>query len=79
MALGVRGILAVAPSSLPRLGEVSPGWMVASFALLLSVVTGIAVGLLPALQAGRSRMSDALADNLTTTSRNARRLRSDSS
>ena len=77
MALAVRGILAAAPSSLPRLGEVSPGWIVASFALLLSVVTGIAVGLLPALQAGRSRMSDALADNpRTTTSRNARRLRS---
>jgi predicted permease len=77
MALGVRGILAVAPLSLPRLGEVSPGWMVASFALLLSVITGIAVGLLPAWQAGRSRMSDALADNpRTTTSRNARRLRS---
>jgi predicted permease len=77
MALAVRGILAVAPSSLPRLGEVSPGWIVASFALLLSVITGIAVGLLPALQAGRSRMSEALADNpRTTTSRNARRLRS---
>ncbi|HET9270621.1 MAG TPA: ABC transporter permease, partial [Vicinamibacterales bacterium] len=43
----------------------------------LSVLTGIAVGLLPALQAGRSRMSDALADNpRTTPSRNARRLRS---
>ncbi len=77
MALAVRGILAVAPSSLPRLGEVSPGWVVALFALLLSVITGIAVGLLPALQAGRSRTSEALVDNpRTMTSRNARRLRS---
>jgi predicted permease len=77
MAVAVRGILAAAPSSLPRLGEASPGWIVASFALVLSVLTGVAVGLLPALQAGRSRTSDALADNpRTSTSRAARRLRS---
>jgi predicted permease len=77
MALAVRGMLAVAPSSLPRLDEASPGWIVALFAMLLSLVTGIAVGLLPALQAGRSRTSDALADNpRTTTSRTGRRLRS---
>jgi putative ABC transport system permease protein len=76
MALGVRGILALAPASVPRLAEVSPGWIVAAFAVLLSVLTGVAVGLLPALQAGRSRMTDALADNPRTTTSRSARLRS---
>jgi predicted permease len=50
--------------------------VVALFAVVLSAHTGIAVGLLPALQAGRPRMTDALADNPRTTTSRSARLRS---
>jgi putative ABC transport system permease protein len=77
MILATRAILAAAPPNLPRLGEVSPGAPVILFALGLSMLTGIIVGLLPAMTAARSKAHDSLRDGTrTTTSVSRRRARS---
>ncbi len=73
MVLATRGILAVAPSTLPRISEVSPGWPVVVFALGLSMVTGLLVGLFPALTASRSQAQDSLRDGTRTTASRSRR------
>jgi predicted permease len=43
----LRVVLAFAPSSLPRLEEVSLGWRSVAFCLSVSIVTGVVFGLLP--------------------------------
>jgi putative ABC transport system permease protein len=73
MALATRGILAAAPANLPRLGEVSPGLPVILFALGLSIVTGISVGLIPAFAAANSQAQDTLRDGTRATASPARR------
>ena len=73
MVLATRGILAVAPSTLPRLGEVSPGLPVVLFALVLSIATGLAVGLIPAFAAANSQAQDTLRDGTRATASSARR------
>src|SRR5262249_53344671 len=58
---GVRGLVALAPGGLPRLdGEVSLDAPVLAFSLVLSLLTGIAIGLVPALQALRADLSTVL-------------------
>jgi predicted permease len=73
MMLTTRAILALAPGNLPRLAEVSPGFPVVLFALGLSFVTGLAVGVLPALSAAHSRAQDSLRDGTRATASRARR------
>ena len=73
MVFSTRGILAAAPANLPRLGEVSPGMPVVLFALVLSIVTGIAVGLIPAFSAANSRANDTLREGVRSTASPARR------
>ena len=46
MIAATRAILAVAPATLPRLAEVSPGVPVVLFALGISLLTGLSVGTL---------------------------------
>jgi predicted permease len=46
----IRFILSVAPTDLPRLDEVGLNYRVFLFALIVSVLTGLLVGLLPALR-----------------------------
>jgi predicted lysophospholipase L1 biosynthesis ABC-type transport system permease subunit len=48
---GVKVLLALRPSNLPRLVDIQVDGTVLAFAFLLSVVTGIAFGVLPALSA----------------------------
>jgi putative ABC transport system permease protein len=55
-----RLLLAAAPASIPRLAGVTLDWRVLGFAALVSLLTGLAFGLLPAWQAGRARPVDAL-------------------
>ena len=59
--LGVRGLLAVNPGDIPRIGEhasaISLDWRVLAFTLLVSVVTGILFGLIPAFNASRTDLS----------------------
>jgi putative ABC transport system permease protein len=76
MAWAIKGILALAPATLPRISEVTPGTPVVIFALAISVITGLAVGLIPAISAARSHAQDSLRDGVrTTTSRSRRRAR----
>ncbi len=53
------GILALAPSDLPRLGEVQMDWRVFAFSMVAAVASGLLFGLLPAWQAGRSDLASA--------------------
>lgn len=47
---GVRILVAAAPAGLPRVQAISLDWSVLLFATALTVVTGIVIGLVPALQ-----------------------------
>ncbi|MEE9206759.1 MAG: ADOP family duplicated permease, partial [Gemmatimonadota bacterium] len=58
--LGVKLLLAAAPAGLPRLDEVSVDPRVLLFALGLSVATGLACGLLPALSASKLDLNSSL-------------------
>ena len=61
---GVRFLLAVRPGDIPRVGEngsaVGLDWRVLAFTLLLSIVTGILFGLVPALGASRPDLNAAM-------------------
>ncbi|MFL6427576.1 MAG: ADOP family duplicated permease [Acidobacteriaceae bacterium] len=63
-AVGVRLLLAMAPSGIPRVGEggaaVTPDWHVLLFTLGMSVLTGILFGLAPAIRASRPNLVAAL-------------------
>lgn len=61
--LGVWGVAAlkrIAPDGTPRIDEVGVDARVLMFAVALSMATGVAFGLFPALHAARERMADAL-------------------
>ena len=73
MVLVTRAILSIAPANLPRLGEVSPGWPVVIFAMTLSIITGLIVGILPAASAATSQAQDTLRDGTRATGSPARR------
>jgi len=68
---GMRGLLAISPAGLPRLGEngsaVGLDWRVLSFTLAISLATAIAFGLVPALMASRSDVSTALKESANRT------------
>lgn len=77
MVLTIRATLLAAPPGLPRFGEVSPGTPVVLFALALSILTGIVVGLLPAAAASGARSRGVLrSGSRTTASAATRRTRS---
>ena len=59
-AWGVDALVALAPSSVPRLDEVQLNRSVLLFALGLSLASGVAAGLLPATQSSAPNLSDAL-------------------
>lgn len=58
----VRGLLAVAPASIPRLDQVSIDARTALFALVLGLLTPLVFGLLPSLQLSRTPLREALAE-----------------
>jgi putative ABC transport system permease protein len=58
--LGVRALLAIAPTSIPRLDEVRIDVGVLAFALAVSIVTGLLFGLAPALRAARGVSAETL-------------------
>ena len=53
-------ILRLVPSNIPRLNEVRIDWVVLAFALAISVLTGLAFGLAPALQSAKTALSSAI-------------------
>lgn len=65
--LGVRALVAANPSALPRLGPDSSGVMldgtILAFTLVLSLLTGLIFGLVPALHASRADLSSTLKES----------------
>jgi len=59
-AWAVRALLAGAPVDLPRMGEVHLDWRVLSFALAITVLSGLLFGALPAWRATRTDPQTAL-------------------
>jgi putative ABC transport system permease protein len=57
---GVALLLAMAPASLPRAYDIRLDARVAGFTLLISLLTGIVFGLLPALQASKINLGETL-------------------
>jgi putative ABC transport system permease protein len=53
MWIGVRVLIALAPPELPRLHEVHPDFTIVIFTALVSIITGMLVGIAPAIAAGR--------------------------
>jgi putative ABC transport system permease protein len=63
-SLGIRALLSVNPTEIPRLGPnamyVGLDWRVALFTLGVTAVTGLLFGLVPAIQASRADLNSAL-------------------
>jgi len=74
----LRGVLQLYPSNLPRAQEVTIDYRVLLFTAGLAVMTGILFGLVPALQASKPNLTEAMRDGGRTTTAGAghNRLRS---
>ncbi|MPY89629.1 MAG: FtsX-like permease family protein [Luteitalea sp.] len=57
---GLRVLLAIGPSNLPRLPEISLDPVVLGFALTISLMSGLLFGLFPILKFARPRLADAV-------------------
>jgi putative ABC transport system permease protein len=64
---GVRSLLAINPVTIPRIGEhagtIPFDWRILVFALVISVLTGILFGLVPAFKASRSDLTSTLKES----------------
>jgi predicted permease len=56
---GLRVLVAIGPSNLPRLAEISLDPVVLGFALTISLMSGLLFGLIPILKFARPRLADA--------------------
>jgi predicted permease len=59
-AVGLRVLVAIGPANLPRLGEISLDARVLGFTVVLSVLSGVLLGLIPALKYAGPRISRGL-------------------
>ena len=66
--LGVKALVALSPAELPRAGEIHIDTAVFLFALIVTSLVGLVVGLMPALHASRSDPHSALQQNSRTSS-----------
>ena len=65
-AVGLQSVATIAPVSIPRLDQVSlDGWVLA-FALVVSALTGLGFGLVPALRGSSFRLRESLASDTRT-------------
>ncbi len=65
--VGVRALVALSPADLPRAGAIHVDGAVFAFALAITTVIGLVVGLLPALQASRNDPQSGLQQDARTT------------
>src|SRR5262249_44995790 len=63
---GVKLLIAIGPTNLPRADAISVDSQVLGFTLLISLLTGIIFGLAPALQASRLDLNESLKEGGTT-------------
>jgi putative ABC transport system permease protein len=56
----IRGLLAIGPADLPRVGEIGIDWQGALFTIAVSLAASLLFGLAPAIQASRGGLRDAL-------------------
>jgi putative ABC transport system permease protein len=77
MRFGIAGLLALAPSEIPRIDEVAPNASVILFTLGLSAVTGMLIGIVPAFAASRPHVQSSLSESGrgSTAGRSQRRVR----
>lgn len=68
-------VMALAPTDLPRLAETRFGWPVVWFALGISAITGLVVGMVPAIAALGARVSGLGETHRTTASSGRQRVR----
>jgi len=65
--LGVRGLLALSPGDIPRIGEnganIGIDWRVLLFTLAVSLLTGVIFGLFPAISASRPDLNSTLKES----------------
>ena len=75
--LGLKGLVALEPGNVPRMGEVQVDGLVLGFALVASLAAGIGSGLLPALRMTSDNLGNALRETGTKTAggRTGRRIR----
>jgi predicted permease len=72
---GLHGLLSLVPAEIPRLEDAAIDPRVLAFALVLTAVSAIASGLVPALLASRSSLTDVLAEGSRSASPGARQVR----
>jgi len=58
-----RALPSLLPAGFPRVDDVTLGWRIQLFAVVMGIVSGAACGLLPALQSGRRDLVPALAED----------------
>jgi putative ABC transport system permease protein len=58
--LGVKGLVLISPSAIPRIDKASIDLQVLAFALVLSAVTGLIFGIFPAIHASRMDFNEVL-------------------
>ncbi|HXG64194.1 MAG TPA: ABC transporter permease [Blastocatellia bacterium] len=72
---GVDALLTISPNSIPRVWEIGLDGRVLGFTLLVTLATGLFFGLIPALQASRPNLNEALKEGGRTLSASFRRNR----
>jgi len=60
---GVKWLVSFGPDTIPRVHEIAVDPRMAGFTLLISVVTGVLFGLIPALQVSKPALADALKES----------------
>jgi putative ABC transport system permease protein len=63
----VRWLVSLSSDTIPRVQEITVDYRVATFTILLSLITGVLFGLAPALQISRPDLTDALKESGRTT------------
>jgi putative ABC transport system permease protein len=71
----VRALPAFAPVDFPRLGEIRLDWTTAAFASVVSLLSGLAAGSMPALRSGRQNLLRGLRGTATTPARHTAKAR----
>ncbi len=66
-AAGLKGLLALAPKDIPRLGQVQVDWRVLAVGLSLAAAAGLLTGLVPAWRVGRGDPQESLKAGSTAT------------